>query len=75
MFIIHIFLSSHKYCDCCGNGNSQNVAAVGDLCVADNTCACFSFFCCHLNFFKIIFFKKFFQEHYQSLKSFDPVQN
>ena len=52
------FLSSHKYCDCCGNGNSQNVAAVGDLCVADNTCACFSFFCCHLNFFQNYFFQK-----------------
>ena len=32
----------------------------------------FPFFCCRLltSFFKIIFFKKYFQEHYQSVKQF-----
>ena len=44
MLIMHIvfFSPSHKNCGCSGNGNSQNVAPVGDLCVAGNTCACWS---------------------------------
>ena len=34
-----LFPPSHENCNCYGNGNSQNVAPVGDLCVAGNTCA------------------------------------
>ena len=41
MQIIYFWLS-HKNCGCYGNGNSQNVALVGDMC-AGNTCACFHF--------------------------------
>ena len=42
MLIMHIILfpPSHENCDCYGNGISQNVAPVGDLCVAGNACAC-----------------------------------
>ena len=39
MLIMHVILFplSHENCCCYGNGNSQNVALVGDLCVASNT--------------------------------------
>ena len=42
MLIMHVILLSlsHKNCGCYGNRNSRNVAPVGDLCVAGNTCAC-----------------------------------
>ena len=44
MYIV-LFLPSHINCGCFGNRNSQNVAQVGDSCVAGNTCAClFKFF-------------------------------
>ena len=40
MPIMHIiFLPLLEICCCYGNGNSQNVAPTGDLCVAGNTCA------------------------------------
>ena len=43
MLIMHVllFLLSLKSCGCYGNRNSQNVAQVGKLCVAGNTCAYF----------------------------------
>ena len=46
MPIVHriSFSVLHKSCGCYGNGNSQNVAPVGDLCVAGITCACLSCF-------------------------------
>ena len=34
---MYIVFSSHKNCGCCGKGNSQNVAAAGDLSVAGNS--------------------------------------
>ena len=33
----------------------------------------FSCFCCHLIFFKIIFFKKIFQKHYPSVNKFGCI--
>ena len=43
MLIMHVFCFSlsHENCGCYGNGNSKNVALVGDLCVVGNICACF----------------------------------
>ena len=43
MLIMHVFFFSHHIkivVAIYGNRNSQNVAPVGDLCVAGNTCAC-----------------------------------
>ena len=37
------FLPSHVNRGCCGEGNSQHVAAEGQICTADNISAC-SFF-------------------------------
>ena len=36
----YVCLHHIKNCCCYDNRNSQNVALVGDLCVAGNTCAC-----------------------------------
>ena len=42
-YACHYFFSmSHKNCGCYGNKNSQNVAPVVYLCVAGNTCACYT---------------------------------
>ena len=38
---VNFFELSHESCGCYGNENSQNVAPIGDLCVAGNTCALF----------------------------------
>ena len=34
------FLPSHENRGCCGQGNSQNVAAEGEICTADNISSC-----------------------------------
>ena len=38
-------MQSHENRGCCGEGNSQHVAAEGEICIADNISAC-SFYCC-----------------------------
>ena len=38
------FLPSHENRGCLGEGKSQNVAAEGEICTADNICACSFYF-------------------------------
>ena len=38
------FLPSHENRGCCGEGNSQNVAAEGEIFTADNISACSVYF-------------------------------
>ena len=40
-YYIIFFSPWPENCGCYDNGNSQNVATVGDLCLAGNTCALF----------------------------------
>ena len=52
------FLSLHENRGCCGEGNSPNVAAEGEICKADNISACsfyFFFFFFLLCFFEYIY--------------------
>ena len=47
-------LPSHENRGCCGEGNSQNVAAEGEIYTADNISACslyFFFFCFFMSIF------------------------
>ena len=48
------FLPSHVNRGCCGEGNSQHVAAESEICTADNISAC-SFFFFVLAFYKYIY--------------------
>ena len=57
-WVYHVY---HLFC------SSYNLGDLKVNCMLGN----FSYFCCRLlTFFKIIFFKKFFQEHNQSIKRF-----
>ena len=49
LFRLPHFLPSHENQGCCGEGNSQNVAAQGEICTADNTSdRSFYFYFCFL---------------------------
>ena len=45
------FLPSHENRGCCGEGNSQNVAAEGEICTADNISACSFYFFLSMSIF------------------------
>ena len=61
-----IFLALGKVlCHIPCSGSKSVTKTYFTLCILGN-CSCFC--CCLLTFFKINFFKKLFQEHYQSVK-------
>ena len=57
------FLPSHENRGCCGEGNSQNVAAEGEICTADNISDC-SFYFLFFFFFFFFFFFAFYEHIY-----------
>ena len=57
------FLTSHENRGCCCKGNSQNVAAEGEICTGDNISACsFYFFFASMSIFT--FSKQSFNESF-----------
>ena len=53
------FLQSRENRGCCGEGNSQHVAAEGEICTADNISACSFYLLIYLFIYFLLFMSIF----------------